>query len=75
MKQANTHYLRKFIEKAGALGPNQTMMITHKEAMGISWSLNDQLLYQRELEEELRNLRDKLADVQSITIEMQGERF
>jgi hypothetical protein len=51
------------------------MMITHKEATGISWSLNDQLLYQRELEEELRTLRDKLADVQSITIEMQGEKF
>ena len=75
MKQSNTYHLRKFIEKASAIGPNQTMMITQKEALDISFALNDQLLYQGELEDEVRVLRSQLANVQSITIEMQGDKF
>ena len=75
MKQSNTYHLRKFIERASAIGPNQTMMITQKEALDISFALNDQLLYQGELEDEVRDLRNQLANVQSITIEMQGDKF
>lgn len=75
MKQSNTHHLRKFIEKASAIGPNQTMMITQKEALDISFALNDQLLYQRELESEIRDLKNQLSNLETVTIEMQGDKF
>jgi nicotinate-nucleotide pyrophosphorylase len=75
MNQPNTHHLRKFVEKASSMGTGQPLMLSQKDATDISWALNNHLLYQRELEAEIRDLRDKLANIESVTVEMQGDRF
>ena len=51
------------------------MAFTHKELMDISLALNDLLLYQRELEQENKDVRDQLANADRIDIEMQGGDF
>lgn len=75
MRQPNTHHLRKLIERVSGMNPNQTMTLPQKEALDISFALNDLLLYQRELEQENRNLRDQLANADKVDIEMQGGSF
>ena len=51
------------------------MAFTHKELIDVSLGLSDLLLYQRELEQEIRDLKDQLANADKIEIEMQGGSF
>lgn len=75
MKQPNTHYLRKFMEKANAVNAVGSTPVSNSELLNVGLALNDLLLYQRELEEENRSLKDKIATSDQITVELQGGSF
>ena len=75
MKQPNTHYLRKFMEKASALNAVGSSPVSNAELLNVALALNDLLLYQRELEEENRDLKQQIADSGETIIEMVGEKF
>jgi len=75
MKQPNTHHIRRFIDRTSVVSPGGSMAFTHKELIDVSLGLSDLLLYQRELEEQIRDLKDQLANADKIEIEMQGGNF
>lgn len=75
MRQPNTHHIRRFIDRVSVVSIGGSMAFTHKELMDISLALNDLLLYQRELEQENKDVRDQLANADRIDIEMQGGDF
>ena len=75
MKQPNTHYLRKFMEKASAVNTVGSTPVSNTELLNVGLALNDLLLYQRELEEENRDLKQQIADAGETVIEMVGEKF
>ena len=75
MKQPNTHHIRRFIDRASVVSVGGSLAFTHKELMDFSLGLNDLLLYQRELEQKNRDLRDQLANSDKVEIEMQGGDF
>jgi hypothetical protein len=75
MKQPNTHHIRRFVDRVAGVGATQSLAFTKKELDEISLGLVDLLLYQRELEQEIRDLRARLDSAESITVEMQGDKF
>ena len=75
MRQPNTHHIRRFVDRASAVGPAQSLAFTKKELDDVVAGLTDLLLYQRELEQENRNLQDQLANSDKIEIEMEGGGF
>lgn len=75
MKQPNTHHIRRFIDRVSAVGPTQSLAFTKKDLDEVILGLTDLLLYQRELELETQELRNKLSSAETITVEMQGDKF
>jgi len=75
MRQPNTHYLRKFMEKASALNTVGSTPVSNGELLNVALALNDLLLYQRELEDEIQALKQQIADSGETIIEMVGEKF
>lgn len=74
MKQFNPHNLRTYIDKVKGLKPGKHLM-DYNELNSIAIDLADLLLYTRELEDKVRELNKKLIEAESLTIEMQGEKF
>lgn len=75
MKQPNTHHLRKLIDRAAGVSVGGSIAFTKKEIEDISLGLTDLLLYQRELEQEIQDLRNKLSSAETLSVEMQGGSF
>ena len=74
MKQFNPHNLRTYIDKVKGLKPGKHLW-DYNELNTIALDLADLLLYTRELEDSIRDANRKLAEAESLTIEMQGEKF
>ena len=75
MKQPNTHHLRRFIDRAAVVSVGGSIAFTKKEMEDISLGMTDLLLYQRELEQEVKELKAKLESAETLSVEMIGDRF
>ena len=63
------------MEKASAVNTVGSTPVSNTELLNVGLALNDLLLYQRELEEENRDLKQQIADAGETVIEMVGEKF
>ena len=75
MSQPNLHHLRKFIDRAETLKGEGQAVLTHSEIRSIALTLGGLLVYHKELEQKIKDLRSKLDDSETIAIEMQGGSF
>jgi hypothetical protein len=75
MKQPNTHHIRRFLDRAAGVTHGQVVGLNQKEIYDLSIGLNDVLLYQKELEDHIRDLQERLSAAESVTVEMEGEKF
>jgi hypothetical protein len=75
LRPPNTHWIRKFNDRARqATGPGK-QVIENVEIRGVQSEMFDVLCYVTELENRINELESKAADSQNIQIEMDGGNF
>mgnify|MGYP003349012763 CR=1 FL=1 len=74
MSQPNLHHLRKFIDRAESLKGEGQTVLTHSEIRSVALTLGALLVYHKQLEQDIQDLRQKI-DQDRVDIEMVGDRF
>lgn len=74
MVQSNTHNLRTFIDKTKSFKQGKQILDSH-ELISVGLELADLLLYMRDLEQQIVNLKQKIQEAETIEINMDGEKF
>ena len=74
MSQPNLHHLRKFIDRAESLKGEGQTVLTHSEVRSVALTLGALLVYHKQLEQDIQDLRQKI-DQDRVDIEMVGYRF
>lgn len=75
MKPPNTHWLRKFNERAKLLNGTSPQIVPQEEIRGVCNELTDVLCYIIELENKITSLNDALDNTKLIEVEMIGKDF
>lgn len=74
MSQPNLHHLRKFIDRAESLKGEGQTVLTHSEIRSVALTLGALLIYHKQLEQEIRELK-ATNEENALEVELVGDRF
>jgi len=75
MRPPNTHWIRKFNERAKSAIGSGKQHIDNEEIRGVTHELLDVLAYVIDLENKINEMQNKIDESQIITVELNGENF
>lgn len=75
MVQINTTNLRNFVNKAKSNRGGGKTIFDNSELNSAALDLASLLLYVSDLENEIIRLKKQIVELETVTIEMQGEKF
>jgi len=75
LRPPNTHYIRKFNDRAKSVTGTGRQVMENEEIRGLQAELLDVLCYTNDLENQIEQLQQKLKDSEVVSVELQGGNF